>query len=72
MLGEGTLTSTADPNISTLAFQYSARRTIYYPALRFDYSIKDALRVNVSYTQQKTNYPGANPPISRAGSTQST
>src|SRR5579884_1217897 len=62
VLNDGVLTPTSDPNISTLSWQYAARRTIYYPALRFDYNLTDRIRLNLSYTQQKTVYPGANAP----------
>lgn len=61
VLNAGVLSATSDPNISTLSWQYAARRTIYYPAMRFDYNLTDAIRLNLSYSQQKTVYPGANP-----------
>ncbi|HLK63395.1 MAG TPA: carboxypeptidase-like regulatory domain-containing protein [Bryobacteraceae bacterium] len=67
ILGDGVLSSTSDPNISTLSWQYAARRTIYYPAMRFDYNVTDRLRVNVSYTQTKTVYPGANAAVFPGG-----
>ena len=57
-LGSGVLSPTSDPNISTLNWQYAARRTIYYPAMRFDYNLNDSVRLNISYTQTKTVYPG--------------
>ncbi len=60
VLNDGVLSPTSDPNISTLSWQYAARRTIYYPALRFDYNLTDRIRLNLSYTQQKTVFPGAN------------
>jgi hypothetical protein len=60
VLGSGYTTPTSDPNISTLNWQYAAKRTIYYPAMRFDYNVSDAVRLNVSYTQTKTVFPGAN------------
>ena len=56
--GDGTLSPTSDPNISTLNWQYAAKRTIYYPAMRVDYNLNDSVRLNVSYTQTKTVYPG--------------
>ena len=43
------------------------KRTIYYPAMRFDYNLSDAVRLNVSYTQTKTVYPGANAPVFPGG-----
>ncbi len=67
VLNAGILSPTSDPNISTLNWQYAARRTIYYPALRVDYNVSDALRINVSYTQTKTNYPGANAAVFPGG-----
>ncbi len=67
VLGSGILSPTSDPNISTLNWQYAARRTIYYPAVRFDYNVSDALRINVSYTQTKTVYPGANAAVFPGG-----
>ncbi|HUI56318.1 MAG TPA: TonB-dependent receptor [Bryobacteraceae bacterium] len=60
ILNDGILTGTSDPNLSTLSWQYAAVRTVYYPALRFDFNATDKLRFNVSYTQTKTVYPGAN------------
>jgi len=57
ILSQGILTPTSDPNISTLSWQYAAHRTIYYPALRFDYNATDKLRFSLSYTQTKTVYP---------------
>jgi len=67
VLGDGVLAPTSDPNISTLSWQYAARRTIYYPALRFDYNLNEAVRLNVSYTQTKTVYPGANAAVFPGG-----
>ena len=67
VLGAGVLSPTSDPNISTLNWQYAARRTIYYPALRFDYNLNEAIRLNVSYTQTKTVYPGANAAVFPGG-----
>jgi carboxypeptidase family protein len=67
VLGDGVLSPTSDPNISNLNWQYAARRTIYYPAMRFDYNLNDAVRVNVSYTQTKTVYPGANAAVFPGG-----
>jgi hypothetical protein len=55
VLGQGYLTPTTDPNISTLAWVYSALAYNYFPALRFDYNATDRLRFNVSYSQTKTN-----------------
>ena len=60
ILGQGILTRGSDPNLSTLSWQYAAVRTIYYPAMRFDFNATEKLRFNLSYTQTKTNYPGAN------------
>ncbi len=67
ILGDGVLSPTSDPNISTLSWQYAARRTLYYPALRFDYNVNQAVRLNVSYTQTKTVYPGANAAVFPGG-----
>jgi hypothetical protein len=67
VLNSGVVTPTTDPNLSTLSWQYAARRTMYYPALRFDYNLTDAIRLNVSYTQQKQVYPGANAPVFPGG-----
>src|SRR5262249_45412103 len=66
-VNQGVLTPTTDPNISTLSWQYAARRTIYYPALRFDYNLTDSIRLNVSYSQQKQVFPGANAPVFPGG-----
>lgn len=63
VLNSGVLTPTSDPNLSTLSWQYAATRTMYYPAMRFDYNATDNLRFNLSYTQSKQNYPGANAAI---------
>jgi hypothetical protein len=60
VLKDGALTATSDPNLSTLSWQYAAIRTIYYPAMRFDFNATEKLRLSLSYTQTKTNYPGAN------------
>ncbi len=67
VLNAGVLSPTSDPNISTLNWQYAARRTIYYPAMRFDYNLSDAVRLNISYTQTKTVYPGANAAVFPGG-----
>jgi hypothetical protein len=58
VLGDGTLTATSDPNLSTLSWQYAARATVYYPAMRFDFNATDKLRLSLSYSQQKTVHPG--------------
>ena len=60
ILNQVILTAGSDPNLSTLSWQYAAHRTIYYPAMRFDFNATDKLRLSLSYTQQKTVYPGAN------------
>ena len=65
--GDGVLSPTSDPNISTLNWQYAAKRTIYYPAIRVDYHLNDSVRLNVSYTQTKTVYPGANAAVFPGG-----
>jgi hypothetical protein len=67
ILGDGVLSPTSDPNISTLNWQYAAKRTIYYPAMRFDYNLSDAIHINLSYSQTKTNYPGANAAVFPGG-----
>ena len=67
VLNQGVLTPTSDPNISTLSWQYAAKRTIYYPAMRFDYNVTEAIRFNVSYSQTKTIYPGANAAVFPGG-----
>ncbi len=67
VLGDGILSPTSDPNISTLNWQYAARRTIYYPALRFDYNLTDAIHFNLAYSQTKTVYPGANAAVFPGG-----
>jgi hypothetical protein len=67
VLGDGVLSPTSDPNISTLNWQYAAKRTIYYPAMRFDYNLSDAIHINLSYSQTKTVYPGANAAVFPGG-----
>lgn len=67
ILGNGSVTPTSDPNVSTLNWQYAARKTTYYPALRFDYHLNDNIRLNISYTQTKTVNPGANAPVFPGG-----
>ncbi len=67
VLNAGVLSPTSDPNISTLNWQYAARRTIYYPAMRFDYNLNDSVRLNISYTQTKTLFPGANAAVFPGG-----
>src|ERR1017187_557694 len=57
VLSDGTLTATSDPNLSTLSWQYAARATVYYPAMRFDFNATDKLRLSLSYSQQKTVHP---------------
>ncbi len=58
--GDGTLSPDLRPEHLDLNWQYAAKRTIYYPAVRVDYNLSDSLRLNVSYTQTKTVFPGAN------------
>ncbi len=60
--GDGVLTPSSDPNLSTLSWQYANLTTTYFPALRFDFNATDKLRLNLSYTQTKTVHPGANAP----------
>lgn len=67
ILGDGVLSPTADPNVNTLSWNYAARHTTYYPALRFDYQLRDNIRLNVSYTQTKSVYPGANAAVFPGG-----
>ncbi|MBO0722899.1 MAG: carboxypeptidase regulatory-like domain-containing protein, partial [Blastocatellia bacterium] len=71
VLGQGSLTPTSDPNISTLTFQIPNRVTTYYPAMRFDYNANENIRLNLSYSQTKQNntqiyaplFPGGIDPI---------
>src|SRR5581483_11886487 len=67
VLNQGVLTQQSDPNLSTLSWQYAARRTIYYPALRFDYNATERMRFNLSYSQTKTVFPGANSAVFPGG-----
>ncbi|MBO0799493.1 MAG: hypothetical protein J2P31_11790, partial [Blastocatellia bacterium] len=67
VLGQGSLTPTTDPNISTLTFQVPSRRTMYYPAMRFDYNATENIRLNLSYSQTKDNYTHAYPPLFPGG-----
>jgi hypothetical protein len=62
VLGDGVLTATSDPNLSTLGWQYANLTTTYFPAMRFDFNATDKIRLNLSYTQTKTIHPGANAP----------
>jgi len=57
VLGQGALSTTADPNIQSLGWVYPAPTTTYYPALRFDYNATDKIRLSVSYTQTKQISP---------------
>ena len=71
VLGNGSLTATSDPNISTLSFQLPTRTTIWYPALKFDYYLKESVRISANYSQTKShgfhvyapNYPGGIDPL---------
>jgi Carboxypeptidase regulatory-like domain len=67
VLGEGSLTPTSDPNISTLTFQVPNRRTTYYPAMRFDFQATENIRLNVSYSQTKAIGMGVNVPLFPGG-----
>src|SRR5215510_10329112 len=67
VLSQGSLTPTSDPNTSTLTFQVPRRTTVYYPAMRFDFNATDNIRLNVSYSQTKTNDKGANTPLFPGG-----
>src|SRR5262245_14874685 len=67
VLSQGSLTPTSDPNISTLTFQAPRRTTTYYPAMRFDTTATANIRLNLSYSQTKTNDKGANVPLFPGG-----
>jgi carboxypeptidase family protein len=67
VLSQGSLTPTSDPNISTLTFQVPNRRTMYYPAMRFDFNATENIRLNVSYSQTKNNGKGVNVPLFPGG-----
>src|SRR5262245_61767448 len=67
VLSQGSLTPTSDPNISTLTFQVPNRVTTYYPAMRFDFNATDNIRLNVSYSQTRTNRKGVNTPLFPGG-----
>src|SRR5262245_16796185 len=67
VLSQGSLTPTSDPNTSTLTFQVPNRRTVYYPAMRFDFNATENIRLNVSYSQTKTNGRGVNTPLFPGG-----
>src|SRR5262245_18209143 len=67
VLSQGSLTPTTDPNISTLTFQAPSRRTIYYPAMRFDFNATENTRHNVSYLPTKDNFTAANVPLFPGG-----
>src|SRR5207249_9168137 len=62
ILNLGTLTSTSDPNLLTLNHVVAARQTITYPALRFDYNLRENLRFSLVYNQTKTECTSCNVP----------
>src|SRR5436305_1780164 len=66
-VSSGTLTPTSDPNLLALNFQVPRRTEIYYPTIRVDYTASDNVRLNVSYSQTKSNITGANTPIFPGG-----
>ncbi len=49
--------SASDPNVSSVTFTNPSNNTIYYPTVRLDYNATEKLRLNLSYTQQKTSTP---------------
>lgn len=55
VLSQGILTQGSDPNISTLSFASPGSNKVYYPTVRGDYLFSERLRVNLSYSQQKSN-----------------
>ncbi|MGH8246451.1 MAG: hypothetical protein ACREUU_08465, partial [Gammaproteobacteria bacterium] len=54
-LSKGVLTPVSDLNISTFSFVNPSNSKVYYPTVRGDYVFHDRLRLNLSYSQQKTN-----------------
>jgi hypothetical protein len=67
VLNQGYLTPTSDPNLSTLTWAYPSPAYNYFPALRFDFNATDKLRLNVSYSQTKTNDPKTYAPVFPGG-----
>lgn len=68
VLSKGSLAPVVgDPNLSTLTWQVSAPRTIYFPTVRVDYDISQKYRLNVTFNETKGQpvsafYSTYNPP----------
>jgi len=62
VLNLGVITPSTDPNINTLSFLVTNKTTVYYPTIRVDYVATDNVRLNLSYTQNKTNAEGVSSP----------
>jgi hypothetical protein len=67
VLNLGTLTQGSDPNLSTLAFQTTSKTNVYFPTVRLDYAATENVRVNLSYSQTKTDGTHVNAPAFPGG-----
>ena len=62
VFGQGALSPTSDPNISSLSFLAPGKTTLYYPTVRLDWAATDRMRFFLSYGQTKENDNKANTP----------
>ncbi|MGB6390995.1 MAG: TonB-dependent receptor [Candidatus Acidiferrales bacterium] len=53
-VSSSTLTTTGDPNLQTVTFLASAATTSYFPTVRVDYNLSQAIRMNFSWNMTKT------------------
>jgi hypothetical protein len=67
VFSQGTLTPQTDPNLETLAFQAPQKTTVYYPTVRGDYVFSEKVRMNLSYSQTKSNGTRVNAPAFPGG-----
>lgn len=61
-LTQGSITSTTDPNINTLTWNYRNPTTSWFPTFRVDYTPAAKWRINLAVNQTKTQSPTSGSP----------
>lgn len=61
-VSDGSVSSTADPNLNQISWNVSNPNITYYPSVRVDYNASRKARFYLSWLMTKNTQPGSNPP----------
>ncbi|QNI33531.1 TonB-dependent receptor [Alloacidobacterium dinghuense] len=61
-LSGGSVSSSSDPNFSTVRWNVASPTTYYFPTVRVDYSLSQKLRMYLAWNMTQQTQPSVNPP----------